>query len=161
MRNMLSGSKSRFAVLALVALGMIAAAGTARAAMTADVRAGLYPNADAVSLGGGVLTGVGDSGRWFFNPNLDVAMGDRRNVVAMSGDFHYDVATRGHTQFWMGAGPAVLVSDWKDVPSSETHLGINVLTGLGAKSGTVRPFAQLRGTMSNDSQVTLSGGVRF
>ncbi len=161
MRSTWSGWYPRIAALALVALGAIVAASTAAAAVTADVRAGLYPNADAVSVGGGVLTNLGDSDRWFFNPNLDVAMGDRRNIVAMSGDFHYDIPTHGTMSFWMGAGPAVLVSDWKDESTSETHLGINVLTGLGAKRGSVRPFAQLRGTMSDDSQVALSGGVRF
>lgn len=146
--------------LLIAALGMIAS-GTARAAVDADVRAGIYPNADAVSVGGGVLAPVGgQSSHWYFNPNIELAMGDRRDIVAMSGDFHYDFADREGASFWMGGGPAVLVTNRTDLPS-DTDLGMNVLTGVGAKHGQVRPFAQLRGTMSNQSQVTIAGGIRF
>jgi len=81
--------------LALVGLSLIAAPRTALAAVSGDIRAGVYPDADAVSVGGGVLAPVGNSGRWYFNPNLEVAMGDSRDIVAMSGDFHYDFAEQG------------------------------------------------------------------
>ena len=145
----------------LIATLAMAAAGTARAAVDADVRAGIYPNADAVSVGGGVLANVGGSdSHWYFNPNVEVAMGDRRDIVAMSGDFHYDFASRNTTSFWMGAGPAVLVTDRQDA-GTNTDLGMNVLTGVGAKRGQVRPFAQLRGTVADQSQVTIAGGIRF
>jgi len=145
----------------LIATLAMAAAGTARAAVDADVRAGIYPNADAVSVGGGVLANVGGAdSHWYFNPNVEVAMGDRKDIVAMSGDFHYDFDPNSSTAFWMGAGPAVLVTDRRDA-ASDTDLGMNVLTGVGAKHGQVRPFAQLRGTMSNQSQVTIAGGIRF
>jgi hypothetical protein len=146
--------------LALVGLGLISTPRIAGAVVDGDVRAGVYPDVDAVSVGGGVLAPVGHSGRWYFNPNLEVAMGGSRDIVAMSGDFHYDFAEQGNTSFWMGGGPAILVTD-RASGNNDTDLGINVLTGVGARRGDVRPFAQLRGTMANDSQVALSAGIRF
>ena len=146
--------------LALVGLGLIAAPRMAGAAVEGDVRAGVYPDVDGVAVGGGVLAPVGNSGRWYFNPNLEVAMGDTRDIIAMSGDFHYDFAEQGSASFWMGAGPAVLVTD-RQVGSTDTDLGVNVLTGVGARHGDVRPFAQVRGTVANSSQVTLAAGIRF
>jgi len=151
---------STFAVLAVV-LTLLTAARTSYARVDGDVRAGVYPNADAVSVGGGVLTTLGSSSAWHFNPNVEVAMGDREDIVAMSGDVHYDFATGRPTAFWMGAGPAVLMTDHAGTGGFETDLGVNVLAGVGAKRGSVRPFGQLRGTMSDQSQVTLAGGIRF
>ena len=146
--------------LALVGLSLIAAPRTVGAAIDADVRAGVYPDADAVAVGGGVLAPVGRSGRWYFNPNVEVARGDRRDIVAMSGDFHYDFARDGNASFWMGGGPALLVVDHRS-GDTNTDLGLNVLTGVGARRGDVRPYAQLRGTMANESQVSIAGGIRF
>lgn len=120
----------------------------------------MYPDADAIAVGGGVLAPVGHSGRWYFNPNLEVAMGDSRDFIAMSGDFHYDFAEDGNASFWMGAGPALLVID-RPAGDTDTDLGINVLTGVGARRGDVRPFAQLRGTVSDESRVAIAGGIRF
>jgi hypothetical protein len=160
MRSNLRGVGAGISGLLVLTLA-IAAAGTARAAVNADVRAGVYPSADAVSVGGGVLANMGgEDSHWYFNPNVEVAMGDRKDIVAMSGDFHYDFDTQSNTAFWMGAGPAVLVTDRKDA-SSDTNLGMNVLTGVGAKRGQVRPFAQLRGTVASEGQVTIAGGIRF
>ena len=145
--------------LAIVGLSLIAAPRTALALTDGDVRASVY-DGDDIALGGGVLTSVGHSGRWYFNPNLEMTMGDSRDFVAMSGDFHYDFADRGKATFWMGAGPALLVTE-RPVGSNDTDLGVNVLTGVGAKSGDVRPFAQLRGTVSDESRVAIAGGIRF
>ena len=152
-------SRARLTMLTTL-IALLTAAGHARASVDGDVRAGIYPNADAVSVGGGILTNVGNSSHWYFNPNVEVAMGDRQDIIAMSGDIHYDFATGSRTSFWMGAGPALLVTDHSNA-ESETDLGMNVLTGVGATRGNVRPFAQLRGTMSDQSQLTIAGGIRF
>ena len=143
----------------VLALLMTLSVSAARAGVNGDVRAGVS-DGDAVSIGGGVLTPVGKSSRWYFNPNVEVAMGDHKDVVAMNGDFHYDLAEGSGPAFWVGGGPAVLVVN-PDVGSNNTDLGLNVLTGVGAKHGQVRPFAQLRGTVADDSQVTIAGGIRF
>jgi hypothetical protein len=146
--------------LALVGLTMMLTPSIARPDVNADVRAGIYPDADAVAVGGGVLARMGDQGRWFFNPNVELALGDRRDIVMMSGDFHYDFADDGGATFWVGGGPAIMVVN-PDFGDSRTDLGINALTGVGARHGNVRPFGQLRGTVADDSQITIAGGVRF
>ncbi len=138
------GHAACLAGLALVALPMIALPLPARAGVDPEVRAGLYPEADAVSVGGGLLTQMGSRSRWFFNPNVEVAMGDR-DIVALSGDVHYDFANEGNASFWVGAGPTVLVTD-RPGADADTDLGLNLLTGVGGSRGNVRPFAQLRGT---------------
>jgi hypothetical protein len=141
-------------------LGITIQPGRAQAAVDADLRAGVYPDADAVAVGAGVLTDVGRNSGWYFNPNVEVALGDRRDIVALSGDFHYDFNRDRNTSVWLGAGPAVLMTN-HSVGADETDLGVNVLTGIGAKRGDVRPFAQLRGTMGEQNQVAIAGGIRF
>ena len=148
------------ASLAIVGLGLITAPRRSAAAVDGDVRAGVYPNSDAVAVGAGVLAPVGDSRRWYFNPNLELAKGDGPDFVAMSGDFHYDFAHEGNASFWMGGGPALLVID-QPSGDNDTQVGVNVLTGVGARRGEVRPFAQLRGTVADDSRIAIAGGIRF
>lgn len=146
-----------FTALALMALGMSAT--RAHAETDVDLRASVYPEADAFAIGGGLLTNVGH-GHWFFNPNLEVAMGDRRDLMVLSGDFHYDFATAGNLSIWAGGGPALLHSN-PEVGDSDTDLGLNALMGLGGRFGAVRPFGQVRGTLTNDSQLSIAGGIRF
>jgi len=144
--------------VALLALISIAAPKMARAGVDGDVRAGVT-DGDRVAVGGGLLTQVGSSRHWYFNPNVDMTMGDDRDQFAMNGDFHYDLDTSGPA-FWIGGGPALMVVD-RENADNETDVGLNVLTGIGKKKGDVRPFGQLRGTIADDSQVQIVGGVRF
>ena len=143
---------------ALLGLISIVAPQTARAGVDGDVRAGVT-DGDRVAVGGGLLTQVGSSRHWYFNPNVDMTVGDNRDQFAMNGDFHYDLNTSGPA-FWVGGGPALMVVD-RDGADNDTDVGLNVLTGIGKKHGDVRPFAQLRGTIADDSQVQIAGGVRF
>ena len=115
---------------------------------------------DAVGVGAGLLTPVSSDHRWYFNPNFEVGFGDEEKLVTMNGDFHYDFQQNRSLSVWMGAGPALLVTD-PDVGDSDTDVGLNLLTGLGGTRGDVRPFAQLKGVVANQSQVVLQGGIRF
>jgi hypothetical protein len=143
-------------VIALLA-GAPAAAGATTAA---DLRAGVYADEEAVALGGGVLTPVDRDGRWWFNPNAEFAFGDGRNLYTMNGDMHYDLTPQSRTAVWLGAGPAVLVSD-PDRGDSGVDLGLNALAGVGAARGDVRPFAQMKGVIADNSEIVLLGGIRF
>ncbi len=149
------------AARALVVTAMLVILGTSPARATdADVRASIFPDADAVGLGAGVLTPVGEDGHWYFNPNMEVAFGDTRDRLAVNGDFHYDFASGRSTSVWFGGGPALIMTD-PDIGDSHTDIGLNVLTGVGGTRGRVRPFGQVRGVFGEDGQVVLSGGVRF
>ena len=159
-----SRTARRIAIPVLISLisgaGWTIGVGSARAGVDTDLRAGVYMDANAVGVGAGVLTPVGSDNRWFFNPNLEVGFGDNENLILMNGDFHYDLNQSRNMSFWMGAGPAVIVTD-PSAGSSRTDVGLNVLTGLSGTSGSVRPFAQLKGIVADNSQVVLQGGIRF
>jgi hypothetical protein len=146
--------------IGLLGLAMMALALPALAQTEGDLRAGFHTDEDAVAVGGGLLTDVGDSHRWKFNPNVEVAFADENDGLSVNGDFRYDVTRDSDVAFWMGAGPALLVNDIGD-DSSDTDVGLNLLTGIGASHGDVRPFGQLRGVVADQSEVVLAGGIHF
>jgi hypothetical protein len=161
-RLMTSRTARRVTVFALICgAAWTIGVGSARAkGVETDVRAGVYTDADAVGFGAGVLTQVSSDRRWFFNPNLEVGFGDRENLIAMNGDFHYDFSQNNSLSVWMGAGPAVLMTDPSE-GASRTDVGLDLLTGVGARSGSVRPFGQLKAIVADNSQIVLQGGLRF
>lgn len=145
--------------VALFSLAATALSPTRSSAGTdVDLRAGYYSDMSAVTLGGGFLSSMGSS--WFFNPNLEVAFGDGGTMTAMSGDFHYDFASNGNLSPYLGLGPTLLFAN-PDRGSSNTNLGMNLLGGVSGLSGTVRPFAQIKAVLADNSEVALMGGIRF
>jgi len=155
------GKALRITILVLMCgAGSVMTAITTQAAVDADVRAGVFMDANAVGFGAGILAPMGTDSRWYFNPNMEVGVGDRENIVTMNGDFHYDIPQHSSVSVWMGGGPAVLVTDPSN-GESRTNMGLNVLTGVGGTTGQVRPFAQLKGIVANQGQVVLQGGIRF
>lgn len=147
-------------VLAIALLGTSLFADAPRAQTDVDLRAGYYTDMEAFAFGGGLLTPVSSGGPWFFNPNVELALEDAGNLVTINGDFHYDFASQGGSTFWLGAGPALLISN-PDGGDSETDFGVNALAGIGALRGQVRPFGQLKGVLSDNSELVLQGGIRF
>ncbi|HTM57392.1 MAG TPA: hypothetical protein VL123_03155 [Candidatus Udaeobacter sp.] len=145
-----------------VTLAVVVASPPARAGVDADVRAGVFTSADnAVGVGAGILTPIGDRNyRWYANPNAEFAVGNTdENLVSVNGDFHYDLAHQRTTSVWVGAGPAVIIQDRHG--DSNTDLGLNLLAGMGKTRGTVRPYGQVKGVLSDNSGVAIVGGVRF
>jgi hypothetical protein len=138
---------------------MVASPVSSRAGVDADVRAGVFTNADAVGVGAGLLTPIGNGhDRWYANPNAEIAMGDR-DMFSLNGDFHYDVSQQQTTSVWLGAGPAIIVESRSG--NSNTDLGMNLLAGVGKTRGSVRPFGQIKGVVSDNGGVAMVGGVRF
>lgn len=157
-----NGTKWLIAGLAILASTLFlttSSVSTARAA-DADLRAGYYFDAGGFALGGGLLTGLGHSGSWWFNPNLEVAFADNVNVFTINGDVHYDLPVESSMSWWVGAGPALMIAD-PDGGSADSNFGLNVLGGMGAARGGVRPFAQFKAILSDNSETALMGGIRF
>lgn len=158
------GIKRWLRILALA--GLATAAAFLRPAQTrasdVGVRMGYFFDSEAISVGMELLTSLDQQNAWFFNPNFEIAMGDVRNVAALNGDFHYDFDTSSDAAVWVGAGPALLISD-PDRPDSDSDVdpALNMLLGVGSKSGTYRPFAQLKGILSDNSEAALAVGIRF
>ena len=145
-------------MLAILAVATTSAPRASHAGIDPELRAGFYTDGDAFAVGAGLLANMGSSG-WFFNPNLDFAMGDGPDLVVLSGDFHYDFTTLGTASVWAGGGPALMFADRGS--DTDTMAGLNLLMGIGTTGGTARPFGQVRATLADDSQVALTAGIRF
>ena len=139
---------------------MMAAAPAARADVDIDLRAGVYTDGSDGFLGGGVLWDLGERGRWFANPNLEYVFVDNGDFFTVNGDVHYDFKADAPFAIWAGGGPAILFSD-PDEGDSETDFGVNLLAGIGAKEGSIRPFAQVKLIVADDSQLVFAAGLRF
>ena len=147
--------------LVLSAILLLAAgAGLAHAGTDADLRGGYYFDSDAFALGGGLLTSISSSQTWYFNPNLEAAFGDHQTTVTVNGDVHYDLPLASRMSWWVGAGPALMVTD-PDTGPSNSNFAVNVFGGVGGRGGSVRPFAQFKAIVSDNSETALMGGIRF
>jgi hypothetical protein len=154
---------SRTLVLATLAASALTIPTSSAVASDVGVRVGYYFDAEAVSFGMEMLSPLSFTDEsWYFNPNLEVAMGDRRDIAAFNFDFHYDFQTQSNLAVWAGAGPAIYMID-RDPFSNDTDVdpGINLLLGFGAKTGTVRPFVQGKGVLMDNSEAAIAFGVRF
>ena len=148
----------------VLALGLLAAAPVMQvhAGVDGDVRAGAYTDAEGAMIGGGVLFDLEQSQHWFFNPNAELVFPDEGDLLTVNGDFHYDFASSNRVSYWVGAGPALLFRD-DDLggDNDNTDFGANLLAGLGAERGDIRPFGQLKLTLADDSEAVLLFGIRF
>jgi hypothetical protein len=133
-------------------------------ARTADfgVRGGVYPDQEEPFVGAEALFGVGETPRWFGNPNVEHVLADGGDLTAFSFDFHYDFPTGEPYTFWVGTGPTLIHRD-RGAPGGNdtTDAGLNVLLGVGAKKSEVRPYGQLKIVLADDSMAVLGVGVRF
>ena len=161
MNHNISRATRPWTMLALAAIvGVMASAPTpARAATDYDLRLGVYTDASAFALGAGLISGVGSTS-WYFNPNLEMAFGDDANVVTLNGDLHYDFASSGAMSFYAGAGPAIVYVN-PEFADSDTNLGLNLFGGVTAMRGSSRPFVQIKGILSDDTELALMGCIRF
>jgi hypothetical protein len=148
----------------------VAAIAMAPAPAAADVdfgvRGGFYDDADAGFVGFELLTAL--SGQWFLNPNLEYVFVDEGSLWTLNGDVHYDLPTRSDFAVWLGGGPAVIFQEI-DPPRNcprcegvdETDFGLNLLGGIGMKRGGIRPYAQGKVILSDDTEAVLAVGLRF
>jgi len=126
------------------------------------VRGGVYPDGENPFLGAEALFGVGESKHWFGNPNVEHVLADRGDLTTFSFDFHYDLPMSQPYTVWVGAGPTVIHKDENEPGGRDTtDAGANLLMGVGANKGEVRPYGQLKLVFAEDSQAVLGVGVRF
>lgn len=150
---------SAVATVALFA-ATCACVGTAAAHTTADLRAGAYTDANAMAIGGGVVTGLSHSNTWMFNPNLEVVFPDGGNMFSMNADFQYQFPGSGSVGVYAGGGPALLIADPNN-GSSQSDGALNLIGGVEGRHGSARPFGQAKAVLSDNSEFVLMGGVRF
>jgi hypothetical protein len=126
------------------------------------VRGGTYTEGEEPFLGAEALFGVGANERWFGNPNLEHTFVEGGGLTAVSFDFHYDFPTGQPCTIWAGAGPTVIFRD-RNAPDNahDTDPGVNLVFGIGAKRGDVRPYGQMKVVVAENSEAVLGVGVRF
>jgi hypothetical protein len=123
-----------------------------------DLRGGYNTDVENGLIGGGVNADLGSS--WDFNPNAEWVFVDGYDLWSVNADFHYDFNVDGPA-LWLGAGPALIVTDFDPSGPSDEDLGMNLLGGIGAKQGEVRPFGQVKVTLADNSSSAMAVGVRF
>lgn len=132
-----------------------------RAAADFGVRGGLYPDEEEPFLGAEALFDVGAAQRWYGNPNLEHAFVDSGDLTTFSFDFHYDVHQGPNHTVWAGAGPTLIHRDRNNPGDDDsTDAGVNLLVGVGARKGDVRPYGQFKIVLADDSQAVMGVGVR-
>ncbi len=126
------------------------------------VRGGAYSDEGEPFLGAETLFDVGATKRWFGNPNLEHAFVDDGDLTTISLDFHYDFLTGEPYTIWAGAGPTIIFTD-RDASGNDddTEAGLNLVFGVGAQKGDVRPYGQMKLIVADDPQAVLAGGIRF
>jgi hypothetical protein len=144
----------------LACLILACGASVANAGVDGDMRSGYNTTLEEASLGGGVLLAIGPSGNWFANPNAEVIFRDSGDAGSINGDVHYDFPSNSSATYWLGAGAAIVHRN-PGSGNGNTDLGLNLLAGLGARTGMVRPFVQGRVTVMEDTEATILVGVRF
>jgi hypothetical protein len=147
-----------FAALTSLIAVLFLFAAPAEPKVAADLRAGYHTDTENGLIGGGVNADLG--GAWDFNPNLEWVLVEGYDLWSVNADFHRDFAISGPA-LWVGGGPAVLVSDRNPYGPDHQGLGLNLLGGLGARRGEVRPFTQMKVTLADNSASSLVFGIRF
>lgn len=162
----MSRTRLALAAFALLAAAVMAAPRPAQAQdrIDLDLRGGVYTDSDAGFIGGGILTGL--TAGWYFNPNLEYVFVDPGSLWTVNADFHYDFTRAGGWSIWAGGGPALVVRDFGNDrrhrgDNTTTDFGFNALAGIGLLRGPVRPFAQAKILLSDETEGVLAIGLRF
>ena len=105
-------------------------------------------------IGADMILKLGSS-NFYFNPGIEVS----GYGITSNADFHYDIGLTRDAALWFGAGIAAInARDERDF-----NVGVNVIGGVGRKSGRYIFYTQLKRTApSGDPAIsTLAVGVRF
>lgn len=146
--------------LAALLLALVLPATAGAQDIDGDLRVGVYTDVSEAFVGGGILTQLGNT-RWFFNPNAEFVFVDPGDLATLNLDFHYDLVSQGEADFWLGAGPALVLRENRR-GDDETDFGVNLLAGVGfLRSSAVRPYFQGKLLLSDESEGVIAFGIRF
>jgi hypothetical protein len=151
-------------LLSAVATSLLLAASSARADVDFGLRGGVYSDASDPFAGVELLAPIGHS--LYFNPNFEYVFVDHGDFFTLNFDAHYDFWSSPSASVWLGAGAAVLYTDpggprGARNGDSQTDFGLNLLAGIGARRGPLRPYLQGKVIVSDDSQAVIAVGIRF
>ncbi len=149
-------------VSACVLLALLGGESVARAGgIEGDLRLGVYTDVSEAFVGGGLVVPLQEGSRWSFVPNLEYVFVDRGDLLTVNADFQYDIGSEGSVDFWLGAGPALVLRD-NDRGHDSTDFGVNLFAGIGLlRDSPLRPFLQGKLLLSDESEGVVAFGVRF
>ncbi len=149
-------------ILGILLLAVWCAPAIAAAEVDFGVRGGVDADEEQPFVGGEVLFSMDSNQQWFGNPNVEHVFLDNGGLTMYSMDFHYDFPQGQSYTWWAGAGPTLLHQD-ADVPSDtdSTDAGLNLLVGVGATQGKVRPYGQFKVVVADDTSAIAGLGIRF
>lgn len=157
MKRHLSRLWSLAAIVALLALAPASAGGQG---VDGDLRVGAYTDVNETFVGGGILTRLAAS-QWFFNPNLEVVLVERGDLLTLNMDFHRDLASHGDTDLWLGAGLA-LIERSNGFGNDDTEAGLNLLAGASfLRNAAIRPYLQAKLVLEDETEGVIAFGLRF
>jgi hypothetical protein len=147
---------------AIFTLALLCAPVATAADVDFGVRGGVDADEEEPFLGGEVLFSMDSEQQWYGNPNVEHVFLDNGGLTYYSFDFHYDFPKGRSYTWWAGGGPTLLHQD-TDVPSDsdDTDAGVNLLVGLGATQGKVRPYGQFKVVVADDTAAIAGLGIRF
>ncbi len=99
------------------------------------------------------------SGRFAFNPNLELAVADNF-IFTISSDFALVLTPESKAQLWVGAGVG-LIHRTGFLREDQTDVAGNLLFGLGKGGDGVRPYVQVKAMLSRETHMSFVFGVRF
>jgi hypothetical protein len=94
-----------------------------------------------------------------FYPSLDIFLIDEGSLLGINADLKFRPGTVGTSPLYVGGGLNLSRRSIND--RSNTEPGLNLFGGLEGRSGSVRPFVELRAILADQSMVQLSGGINF
>lgn len=94
-----------------------------------------------------------------FYPSLDIFLVDEGSLLGLNADLKFRPGTDRPSPLYVGGGLNLSRRSFND--RSNTEPGLNLFGGLEGRSGSVRPFVELRAILADRSTVQLSGGINF
>lgn len=141
-----------FLVLVFVMLPAAPASGQVKL----DLRGGLFTSGNTLSLGAGLSAPI--TYRLLLNPTVEYLFIRNRSTLFLSIDMNYNVVAR-NVHVWMGGGLGVMFVSVDR--GSDNTAGLNLIMGLGFPGGSVYPYFQFKGFLSNSSNAQLAFGLRI
>lgn len=147
--------RGAFVALILGAIGSAANAQTGRTYL--GPRVSYNFDFEEVAIGGQL--GLPLTSALEFYPSLDIFLVDNGSLLGFNADLKFRPGAVSLTPLYVGGGLNLLRASVGD--RSDTEPGLNLFGGLEGRSGSVRPFAELRAILGDRSTVQLSGGINF